>query len=187
MVGQGAARSLLGLAALIAAVGLPTTTHAQCASCGNPAFVSGGNDMSRQLATGESGYRLRSTLAYGYTTSDRYFEGSHDVGSLDNFRADLHIFSLATTFDAPFGSAAEVVLPYGYLASERNFAGAAVECGAAWKKIARALRSEVDESVFKAFSGTRSIPFDAGQHERIAVKVIDPRGNEVMVVRKLEA
>lgn len=129
MVGQGAVRSLLGLAALIAAVGLPTTTRAQCASCGNPAFVSGGNDMSRQLATGETGFRLRSTLAYGYTTSDRYFEGSHDVGSLDNFRADLHIFSLATTFDAPFGGAAEVVLPYGYLASERNFAGAAVDQG----------------------------------------------------------
>lgn len=56
----------------------------------------------------------------------------------------------------------------------------------AWEKIARALKSEVDESVFAAFSGTRSLPFPAGKLRAIAVKVIDPRGNEVMVVRKLE-
>jgi adenine-specific DNA-methyltransferase len=55
----------------------------------------------------------------------------------------------------------------------------------AWDKIKRALKSEVDESVFATFSGARSLPITAGRHGRIAVKVIDPRGNEVMVVRKL--
>ena len=32
---------------------------------------------------------------------------------------------------------------------------------------------------------TRSLPFEAGEHKRIAVKVIDPRGNEVMRVMAL--
>jgi adenine-specific DNA-methyltransferase len=57
----------------------------------------------------------------------------------------------------------------------------------AWEKIAKALGSAADADTFEAFKGTTSIPFAAGTHKRIAVKVIDPRGNEVMVVRALEA
>jgi len=56
----------------------------------------------------------------------------------------------------------------------------------AWDKLARALKSVVDPQRFAAFSGTRSLPFGAGKHKRIAVKVIDPRGNEVMRVVSLE-
>ncbi|MBM3187423.1 MAG: DUF559 domain-containing protein [Chloroflexi bacterium] len=56
----------------------------------------------------------------------------------------------------------------------------------AWDKLARALRSVVDPARFAAFSGTRSLPFGAGTHKRIAVKVIDPRGNEVMRVMGLD-
>jgi hypothetical protein len=37
----------------------------------------------------------------------------------------------------------------------------------------------------EAFSGTTSLPFPAGQHKCAAVKVIDPRGNEVMRVHSL--
>jgi len=32
----------------------------------------------------------------------------------------------------------------------------------------------------------QSAPFPAGEHGQIAVKVIDPRGNELLVVKKLE-
>jgi adenine-specific DNA-methyltransferase len=34
-------------------------------------------------------------------------------------------------------------------------------------------------------SGTVSLPFPEGEHRRIAVKVIDPRGNEVLRVHKI--
>ncbi|HXG64522.1 MAG TPA: hypothetical protein VNO70_05405, partial [Blastocatellia bacterium] len=57
----------------------------------------------------------------------------------------------------------------------------------AWEKLARALKGVVDEDLFAAFSGTVSLPFPAGQYKRAAVKVIDPRGNEVMRVHRLEA
>ncbi len=55
----------------------------------------------------------------------------------------------------------------------------------AWEKIAKALGSTADAEAFAAFKGTTSLPFKAGKHKRIAVKVIDPRGNEVMSIRKL--
>jgi adenine-specific DNA-methyltransferase len=56
----------------------------------------------------------------------------------------------------------------------------------AWEKLARALKTVVDAERFAAFSGTRSLPFPPGDHRRVAVKVIDGRGNEVMRVLSLE-
>ena len=55
----------------------------------------------------------------------------------------------------------------------------------AWSKIARALKGVIDPERFENFSGTTSLPFPAGEHQRVAVKVIDPRGNEVMRVHNL--
>ncbi len=57
----------------------------------------------------------------------------------------------------------------------------------AWGKLSKALTGVVDPERFEALSGTRSLPFPAGKHRCVAVKVIDPRGNEVMAVSKLEA
>ncbi len=56
----------------------------------------------------------------------------------------------------------------------------------AWDKLARALKGYLDEERFAALSGTTSLPFEPGKHHRCAVKVIDPRGNEVMRVHRLE-
>lgn len=55
----------------------------------------------------------------------------------------------------------------------------------AWEKLARALKS-ADADRFKAFAGTTSLPFTPGQRKRCAVKVIDPRGNEVMTTHRLD-
>ncbi len=56
----------------------------------------------------------------------------------------------------------------------------------AWENLKRALRAEFEESVWEHLAGTVSAPFAAGEHGQAAVKVIDPRGNELMVVRRLE-
>ena len=56
----------------------------------------------------------------------------------------------------------------------------------AWNKIARDLKGVIDAESFEMFSGTESLPFPAGKHACVAVKVIDPRGNEVMRVHNLE-
>jgi adenine-specific DNA-methyltransferase len=56
----------------------------------------------------------------------------------------------------------------------------------AWEKLSKALDGIVDAERFEAFSGTESLPFPPGKHKCVAVKVIDPRGNEVMRIHKLE-
>ncbi|MDP9367238.1 MAG: hypothetical protein M3Q03_03000 [Chloroflexota bacterium] len=55
----------------------------------------------------------------------------------------------------------------------------------AWDKLARALKGVIDPDAFAAFSGTVSLPFPAGRHAKVAVKVIDPRGTEAMRVHAL--
>jgi len=55
----------------------------------------------------------------------------------------------------------------------------------AWEKLSKALKGVVDPERFEALSGTVSLPFPAGKHKCAAVKVIDPRGNEVMRVHPL--
>jgi adenine-specific DNA-methyltransferase len=57
----------------------------------------------------------------------------------------------------------------------------------AWEKLSKALAGVVDPERFALFSGTVSLPFPAGKHKSVAVKVIDPRGNEVMRVHALES
>ena len=56
----------------------------------------------------------------------------------------------------------------------------------AWSKLAKALDDVLDEAAFAALSGTVSLPFAKGEHACVAVKVIDPRGNEVMRLHRLE-
>ena len=55
----------------------------------------------------------------------------------------------------------------------------------AWEHLKKALKGEYEESVWDHLSGAMSAPFEAGEHRQIAVKVIDDRGNELLVIRKL--
>ena len=54
----------------------------------------------------------------------------------------------------------------------------------AWDKLGKALKGLMDEDAFDSFSGTLSQPFEPpkGPEPKVAVKVIDPRGNEVLRV-----
>jgi hypothetical protein len=56
----------------------------------------------------------------------------------------------------------------------------------AWDSIKKALKGTYEESVWEHLSGTMSAPFEAGEHQQIAVKVIDDRGNELLVVKDLK-
>jgi adenine-specific DNA-methyltransferase len=57
---------------------------------------------------------------------------------------------------------------------------------AAWDNLKRALKGEYEDSVWGHLAKNVSVPFEAGEHGQIAVKVIDDRGNELMVVRSLK-
>ena len=56
----------------------------------------------------------------------------------------------------------------------------------AWDKLQRALKAQIAPEAFEHMRGTVSFPFEAGEHQRIAVKVIDFRGNEVVRIMKLQ-
>jgi adenine-specific DNA-methyltransferase len=57
----------------------------------------------------------------------------------------------------------------------------------AWESLKKALKADYDETVWDHLAGTRSAPFEAAEHRQIAVKVIDDRGNELLVVEPLRA
>lgn len=54
-----------------------------------------------------------------------------------------------------------------------------------WDKLKKALKGEFEDSVWEHLAGTVSAPFIPGDHKQIAVKVIDDRGNELLVVKKI--
>ena len=55
-----------------------------------------------------------------------------------------------------------------------------------WAKLARNLKAEIDEELIEAYRGTTSLPFPAGKHNRVAVKIVDDRGIESLKILEVE-
>ncbi len=55
-----------------------------------------------------------------------------------------------------------------------------------WDRLENALHGTVDKDKMEVFRGLESLPFKVGKEGKIAVKVIDVRGNEVMIVKNLD-
>lgn len=55
-----------------------------------------------------------------------------------------------------------------------------------WAKLAKNLKAEIDEERIEAYRGTVSLPFEPGEHKRIAVKIVDDRGIESLKVLEVE-
>jgi adenine-specific DNA-methyltransferase len=54
-----------------------------------------------------------------------------------------------------------------------------------WAKLAKNLKAEIDPEKIEAYGGTVSLPFELGDHKRVAIKVIDDRGIESLKVVQL--
>ncbi|MBC7199231.1 MAG: site-specific DNA-methyltransferase [Pseudomonas balearica] len=54
--------------------------------------------------------------------------------------------------------------------------------GEGWEKLKKNIRAELDESRLHKFHGTVSLPFEAGDNRKIAVKIVDDRGIESLKV-----
>ena len=57
--------------------------------------------------------------------------------------------------------------------------------GEGWEKLKKNIRAELDESKLDKFHGTVSLPFEAGDNRKIAVKIVDDRGIESLKVISL--
>ena len=55
-----------------------------------------------------------------------------------------------------------------------------------WLRLARNLKSEIDEELIEAYRGTVSLPFEIGDNRRIAVKIVDDRGIESLKLIETE-
>ena len=54
-----------------------------------------------------------------------------------------------------------------------------------WNRLAKNLKGRIDQERIRAYLGTESLPFVAGDHRRIAVKIVDDRGLESLRVLPL--
>jgi adenine-specific DNA-methyltransferase len=57
----------------------------------------------------------------------------------------------------------------------------------AWESLKKTLKASFEDSVWSHLAGTVSEPFTLGKRHRVAIKVIDERGNELLRVRDVEA
>ena len=55
-----------------------------------------------------------------------------------------------------------------------------------WNRLKKTIRAELDEDLLEQFHGTLSLPFEAGNNKRIAVKIVDDRGIESLKIMPLE-
>ena len=55
-----------------------------------------------------------------------------------------------------------------------------------WSKLAKDLKASIDESLIDQYRSTESLPFTCGDHKRIAVKIVDDRGIESLVIKGLD-
>lgn len=54
-----------------------------------------------------------------------------------------------------------------------------------WDKLRKDIKAELDESLLPKLHGTVSLPFDAGDHRQVAVKIIDDRGIESLKIIRI--
>ena len=58
--------------------------------------------------------------------------------------------------------------------------------GEGWQKLKKDIRAELNEELLVQFHGTVSLPFEAGDNRKVAVKIVDDRGIESLKIILLE-
>lgn len=55
-----------------------------------------------------------------------------------------------------------------------------------WNRLKKTIRAELDEDLLEQYHDTVSLPFEAGDHRRVAIKIVDDRGIESLKIMNLE-
>jgi adenine-specific DNA-methyltransferase len=58
--------------------------------------------------------------------------------------------------------------------------------GDGWDKLKKNIRAELNEDLLEKFHGTVSLPFEAGDNKKVAVKIVDDRGIESLKIIPLD-
>jgi adenine-specific DNA-methyltransferase len=57
--------------------------------------------------------------------------------------------------------------------------------GEGWEKLKKDIRAELNEALLEKFQGSVSLPFEAGDNRKVAVKIVDDRGIESLKIMSL--
>ena len=55
-----------------------------------------------------------------------------------------------------------------------------------WNRLKATIRADLDEDMLEQFHGTVSLPFEAGENSKVAVKIVDDRGIESLKIISLD-
>jgi len=55
-----------------------------------------------------------------------------------------------------------------------------------WNRLKATIRADLDEDMLDQFHGTVSLPFEAGENKKVAVKIVDDRGIESLKIISLD-
>jgi adenine-specific DNA-methyltransferase len=58
--------------------------------------------------------------------------------------------------------------------------------GEGWEKLKKDIRAELNDALLEKFHGTKSLPFEAGENKKVAVKIVDDRGIESLKILLLD-
>ncbi|MBG1268359.1 site-specific DNA-methyltransferase [Nostoc sp. WHI] len=94
--------------------------------------------------------------------------GNIESGSVEK----IAMWMLDTDYDGRSIFPSQVFFP---LAGEKD----------AWSRLARNLKAEIDEDLIESYQGTVSLPFEMGNYQRVAVKIVDDRGIESLKIIRL--
>jgi adenine-specific DNA-methyltransferase len=115
---------------------------------------------------GKDGKYLVKVLGFDYYNTR---SGQIESGGKDK----IAMWMLDTDYDGRSLFPKQVFLP---LASDKE----------GWSKLAKDLKASIDESLIDQYRSTESLPFTCGDHKRIAVKIVDDRGIESLVIKGLD-
>ncbi|HOP78363.1 MAG TPA: hypothetical protein PLD05_12775, partial [Thermogutta sp.] len=121
-----------------------------------------------------SGHYSLTTVRYAQVTVRGFDYYNTKTGQIESGGANkIALWMLDTDYDGRSLYPRQVFFP---MAGENE----------GWAKLARNLKAEIDEELIEAYRGTVSLPFEPGEHKRIAVKIVDDRGIESLKVVSLE-
>lgn len=119
----------------------------------------------------QKGYEGEKTLYYVEVLGFDYYNtktGNIESGGKDR----IAMWMLDTDYDGRSLFPRQVFFP---MAGEKD----------GWARLAKNLKAELDEELIEAYRGTTSLPFEAGENKRIAVKIVDDRGIESLKIVEL--
>ena len=144
-------------------------------------------DLKRKRASNESFWLIGQPDVQVETVADGKEAGKHSVsvrgfdyyntktGDVESGGQDkIAMWMLDTDYDGRSLYPRQVFFP---LAGSKD----------GWARLARSLRVEIDEQLIKAYRGCTSLPFEPGEHRRIAIKIVDDRGIESLKVIELDS